>query len=260
VIDRDLHDIVVASHLRALVRGKLVGGAEGEAAAVDVEHHGTSARQTGRPDVQLQHVLALRAVIQVLDDGLLRAGSRCGEFAGSWHHRPAPDTRPTTACIESASRTGPPAVRLQCFFTFMIISPMPSGFWTVLSAAPVKGFQAASTSLWITPTRDRPLVYTSNHAPPPQRTSMAATIKAAVQPNFMAIQGVSEELIAPLIWHPMFIVPDTAPAEEPPISALTDQKELCDRYNVPAPPANIRCCRLLPWRLLRRWEVGPVTA
>jgi len=49
--------------------------------------------------------------------------------------------------------------------------------------------------------------------------------------------AVSDELIAPPIWHPIFITPETAPAELPPTSALTDQNELCDRYKAPAPPA-----------------------
>src|SRR5512146_2576200 len=39
------------------MRGEFVGGAEGEAATVDVEHHGTPAGQTRRPDVHLEHVL-----------------------------------------------------------------------------------------------------------------------------------------------------------------------------------------------------------
>src|SRR5690348_7135536 len=35
----------------------------------------------------------------------------------------------------------------------------------------------------------------------------------------------------------MFITPETEPAALLPISALSDQNELCDRYNAPAPPA-----------------------
>src|ERR1017187_8138791 len=52
--------------------------------------------------------------------------------------------------------------------------------------------------------------------------------------------GVSDAVTTPPTCPPMFIVPDTAPAERFPISALTDQKELCERYNMPAPPANTR--------------------
>src|SRR5215831_1664942 len=36
----------------------------------------------------------------------------------------------------------------------------------------------------------------------------------------------------------MFMNPETDPAEPPAISAVTDQKELWDRYKAPAPPAN----------------------
>src|ERR1700719_228 len=35
----------------------------------------------------------------------------------------------------------------------------------------------------------------------------------------------------------MFMNPDTEPENEPPMSALTDQNELCDKYKAPAPPA-----------------------
>jgi len=36
----------------------------------------------------------------------------------------------------------------------------------------------------------------------------------------------------------MFMNPDTEPENDPPMSALTDQKELCDKYKAPAPPAS----------------------
>jgi hypothetical protein len=36
----------------------------------------------------------------------------------------------------------------------------------------------------------------------------------------------------------MFMNPDTEPENEPPMSALIDQKELCDKYKAPAPPAS----------------------
>src|ERR1017187_571746 len=52
--------------------------------------------------------------------------------------------------------------------------------------------------------------------------------------------GVRDAVRTPPNCPPMFIVPDTAPAERPPISALTDQKDLCDRYTIPDPPANTR--------------------
>src|SRR5712671_5195646 len=37
----------------------------------------------------------------------------------------------------------------------------------------------------------------------------------------------------------MFMKLETDPEKAPPISALTDQKELCERYSAPAPPARI---------------------
>src|SRR5258706_384972 len=41
----------------------------------------------------------------------------------------------------------------------------------------------------------------------------------------------------------MFMKPDTEPENDPPMSALTDQKELCDKYKAPAPPANTTLAR-----------------
>src|SRR5262249_23556999 len=41
----------------------------------------------------------------------------------------------------------------------------------------------------------------------------------------------------------MFIKPETLPDEVPPISAVTDQKELCERYSAPAPPASTMTAR-----------------
>src|SRR5665213_2389994 len=60
--------------LRAFMRGQFVRGAKLESAAVDIEHDGPLAAQARRPDVQLQHVFALPAVIPVLDECLLIAG------------------------------------------------------------------------------------------------------------------------------------------------------------------------------------------
>src|ERR1017187_271392 len=89
MIDRDLHDIVVTRNLHALVRRKLVGGAEGETASVDVKHYGTLAGKARRPDVQLQHVLTLPAVVPILDEGLLRAcpGVQVLRAVGPIHQR-----------------------------------------------------------------------------------------------------------------------------------------------------------------------------
>src|SRR4029077_15253981 len=36
----------------------------------------------------------------------------------------------------------------------------------------------------------------------------------------------------------MFITPDAAPAADTAISDVIDQKALCDRYSIPAPPAS----------------------
>ena len=71
VIDGHRHDVVVPRHLRPVLGGELVRRAEREAAAVDVEHHGTLAGQAGRPDVHLEHVLALPPVGPLLEERLL---------------------------------------------------------------------------------------------------------------------------------------------------------------------------------------------
>src|SRR5260370_37449925 len=55
--------------------------------------------------------------------------------------------------------------------------------------------------------------------------------------------GVSEAVTAPPSCAPMFVKPETEPEKAPPISALTDQKELCERYSAPAPPARITLAR-----------------
>src|SRR5580700_5653152 len=44
----------------------------------------------------------------------------------------------------------------------------------------------------------------------------------------------------------MFIKPETDPEEEPAISAVTDQKELWDKYRAPAPPARTTLARRAP--------------
>src|SRR5258706_1962924 len=87
---------------------------------------------------------------------------------------------------------------------------------------------------------------TSSQARPPHAHNAAATRKDAVQPNFVAMAGVRDAVRAPPNWPPMFIKPDTDPAALFPISALSDQNELCDRYNAPAPPArkNVASCAL----------------
>src|SRR5689334_16664662 len=79
--------------------------------------------------------------------------------------------------------------------------------------------------------------FTTSHASDPTTHRAAATRNAAVQPNWAAIQGVRDAVMAPAVWLHMFMTPETLPAEVPPRSAVTDQKELAERYSAPAPPA-----------------------
>src|SRR5215471_12898849 len=71
----------------------------------------------------------------------------------------------------------------------------------------------------------------------PTTHSAAATKNDAFHPKCAAIHGVKDAVIAAPTWLPMFISPETDPDDAPAISAVTDQNELCDRYNAPAPPA-----------------------
>ena len=71
MIDRHGYNIVVPGHLRPVLRGEFVGRAEEIAAAMNVEHHRAFARQAGRPDVHLEHVLALPSVGPLLKERLL---------------------------------------------------------------------------------------------------------------------------------------------------------------------------------------------
>ena len=82
-----------------------------------------------------------------------------------------------------------------------------------------------------------------SHSKDPAAHRAAATRNDAVQLKRWAIHGVSEAVTAPPICPPIFITPDTDPAEAPAMSAVTDQKELCDRYSAPAPPANTTLAR-----------------
>ena len=71
MVDGHRHDVVMTRHLRAVLRGQFVGRAEREAAAVDVEHDRALAGQARRPDVHLEHVLALPAVRPLEEECLL---------------------------------------------------------------------------------------------------------------------------------------------------------------------------------------------
>src|SRR4029078_3373670 len=59
--------------LCTLVRRQLVRRPEAESSAVHVEHDRTPSGQARRPDVQLEHVLTLPAIIPILNESLLRA-------------------------------------------------------------------------------------------------------------------------------------------------------------------------------------------
>ena len=57
-------------HLGAFLRRQFIGRSKFEPSAVDIEHHRARSRQARRPDVQLQHVLALVPVVPVLKERL----------------------------------------------------------------------------------------------------------------------------------------------------------------------------------------------
>src|SRR5215471_17369979 len=87
------------------------------------------------------------------------------------------------------------------------MSTAPTGFGLV------KVFTGSTTSQQSAPTTHRP----------------AATRKDAVHPYRAPIQAVRYPVNAPPICPPMFMNPETDPAEAPAISAVTDQNELCAR-------------------------------
>src|SRR5579863_9326870 len=62
---------MITRHLCALVRWQLVRRSETEPAPMHVKHHRPLPRQTRRPYVQLQHVLALPPVVPVKEERLL---------------------------------------------------------------------------------------------------------------------------------------------------------------------------------------------
>src|SRR4030095_11391088 len=70
---------------------------------------------------------------------------------------------------------------------------------------------------------------TKSQATAPPRHKAAATKNGAFHPSREAIQGASEAVVIPPNWFPIFMKPETAPEERPPMSAVTDQKELCER-------------------------------
>ena len=70
---------------------------------------------------------------------------------------------------------------------------------------------------------------TTSQLTAPSRHKPAATRNEAVQPYRTAIHGVREPVKAPPICPPIFMNPDTDPADAPAMSAVSDQNELCDR-------------------------------
>ena len=72
-----------------------------------------------------------------------------------------------------------------------------------------------------------------------RKARTAATRKEVVHPKCAAMNGVSDAVTAPPSCAPIFMNPDTEPEKGPPMSALMAQKELCERYNAPAPPARM---------------------
>src|SRR3954451_10567384 len=57
-------------HLRPVLGGEFIGRTESEAAPMDVEHHRAFTGQAGRPDVHLEHILALPPVGPLLKERL----------------------------------------------------------------------------------------------------------------------------------------------------------------------------------------------
>src|ERR1039458_3105197 len=81
---------------------------------------------------------------------------------------------------------------------------------------------------------------TRSQAAAPATHKAVAVRNEAGHPKCAAISGVSEAVTTAPNCPPMFITPETEPAELPARSAVTDQNELCDRYSAPAPPAKMR--------------------
>src|SRR5690242_285845 len=74
---------------------------------------------------------------------------------------------------------------------------------------------------------------TSSHRTEPAAQRAAASRNDAVQPKCSATSGVSQAVTQLPICPPIFMTPEADPDEEPAISAVTAQKELCERYSAP---------------------------
>jgi hypothetical protein len=70
---------------------------------------------------------------------------------------------------------------------------------------------------------------TTNQLAAPTTHNAAATRKEDVHPKRDAIQGVSIAVRKAPNWLPVFMIPETVPDDPPAMSAVTDQKELCDK-------------------------------
>src|SRR5262249_10347903 len=88
---------------------------------------------------------------------------------------------------------------------------------------------------------------TVNHSKEPSAASPAATRNDASHPHQLAISGVTDAVIAAPVCPIMFMTPETAPADGPAMSELTDQKALCEIYRAPAPPARITLASRASW-------------
>src|SRR5581483_6055182 len=68
------YDVVMARHLRTLVRGKLIRRAKAESASMEVHHDGAAAGEARRPNVQLEHIFTHVTIVPVLQERLLYCG------------------------------------------------------------------------------------------------------------------------------------------------------------------------------------------
>src|ERR1700739_3511815 len=78
---------------------------------------------------------------------------------------------------------------------------------------------------------------TASQQTAPRTATPAAVPKEVVHPKCSAIHGVKEAVNAPPSCPPILTNEENTPEFCPAISAEADQKELCERYKVPAPPA-----------------------
>src|ERR1039458_1056943 len=107
--------------------------------------------------------------------------------------------------------------------------------------------------------------FTASHARDPTTARPAATKNDAGQPQCVATNGVREAAATAPNCPTIFITPETDPAEGPAMPAVTDQKELWERYTEPAPPASTMVarrasCASIPSAMNRAASPSPATA